>query len=78
MPLLVVEILSPSTSRRDRRRKPPKYFQAGAEEVWIVDPEARTIEVRTASGRRTFAEDEEVRSGALPGFALLARDLLAG
>jgi Uma2 family endonuclease len=76
-PLLVVEVLSPSTKRRDRERKPAKYFQAGAKEVWIVDPQARTVEVLTPAGRRRFAEEEEARSEAVPGFALVARDLFA-
>jgi Uma2 family endonuclease len=76
-PLLVVEVLSPSTKRRDRERKPAKYFEAGAKEVWIVDPKARTIEVLTPDGRRSYGEDEEARSEAVPGFALVAADLLA-
>lgn len=44
-PDLVVEILSPSTARRDRKIKHSAYREAGIPEYWIVDPRARTIEV---------------------------------
>lgn len=43
-PLLVVEVLSPSTVRADRQVKRPRYQRAGVDEYWIVDPERRTIE----------------------------------
>ena len=44
-PDLVVEILSPSNRREDREFKRPAYARAGVAEMWIVDPEARQIEV---------------------------------
>lgn len=42
-PLLVVEILSPYTRRRDRQQKRSFYLDAGVAEYWIVDPEANAI-----------------------------------
>jgi Uma2 family endonuclease len=44
-PDLVVEVISPSTRRTDRVDKFQEYARAGVDEYWIVDPEARTIEV---------------------------------
>jgi Uma2 family endonuclease len=44
-PDLVVEILSPSNFREDRIAKRAAYARAGVEEMWIVDPEARQIEI---------------------------------
>lgn len=41
--LLAVEILSPSTARRDRTVKRAFYQHAGVE-YWIVDPDARVVE----------------------------------
>jgi Uma2 family endonuclease len=41
--MLAVEVLSPSTSRRDRTTKRALYLGEGVE-YWIVDPEARAIE----------------------------------
>ena len=43
-PVLAVEILSPSTRKRDRHRKRPAYLASGVAEVWTVDQTARTIE----------------------------------
>jgi Uma2 family endonuclease len=45
VPDLVVEILSPSSIRRDRFIKFAAYEKAGVPEYWIVDPETRSIEV---------------------------------
>ncbi len=42
-PLLVIEILSPSTARYDRVKKRPVYQRQGVE-YWIVDIDARVIE----------------------------------
>src|SRR4051812_807819 len=42
--LLVVEILSPGSLRADRNVKRPRYQRAGIDEIWIVDPQWRTVE----------------------------------
>ena len=47
-PDLVVEIVSPSTATYDRDRKLHAYERSGVPEYWIVDPNARTIEVFVA------------------------------
>ncbi len=44
VPLLAVEVASPSTVRYDRGLKRRSYQKAGVNEYWIVDPEARLIE----------------------------------
>ena len=46
-PVLVVEILSQSTTKRDRHRKRPAYLANGVAEVWLIDRNKRTIERRT-------------------------------
>ncbi|HEX2778104.1 MAG TPA: Uma2 family endonuclease [Gemmatimonadaceae bacterium] len=43
-PLLVIEVLSPSTASRDRIVKRPRYQRAGIAEYWIVDFESRLVE----------------------------------
>ena len=43
-PLLIVEILSPSTRKRDRGVKARRYAELGVEHYWIVDPETKRVE----------------------------------
>jgi len=41
------EVLSPSTSARDRVTKRHLYAQAGIRYYWLIDPEARVLEALT-------------------------------
>ena len=43
-PLLAGEVLSPSTAKYDRGAKRQRYQEAGVDEYWIVDLDARLIE----------------------------------
>jgi Uma2 family endonuclease len=52
----VCEILSRSTQRGDRVIKLPVYAAAGVRHAWVIDPEARTVEVyATVGGRPVLA-----------------------
>jgi Uma2 family endonuclease len=42
-PDLVVEILSPSTSRKDFREKYDAYQRSGVKEYWVIDPPGRWV-----------------------------------
>jgi Uma2 family endonuclease len=72
-PDLVVEVLSPSTEERDRVAKAKRYALFGVREMWLADPDAKTIEVfvNSAEGfRRTalYGEADTARSATvLPG-----------
>ena len=44
IPILAVEILSPSTAARDRGKKRRTYQKAGIAEYWIIDSDARLAE----------------------------------
>ena len=44
VPLLAIEIISPSSVSRDRILKRRRYQHAGIAEYWIVDPSSRLIE----------------------------------
>jgi Uma2 family endonuclease len=57
VPILVVEILSPSTRRRDHEQKRELYMDAGVAEYWIVNPERREIRsIRDGQKDRVEAE----------------------
>ena len=45
VPDLAVEMLSKSTAETDRKDKLHEYEKAGVSEYWIVDPDAKTIEI---------------------------------
>ena len=77
-PLLVVEVLSPSTAARDRRTKAALYFGKGVREMWLVDPDARAVEVSSGRGWKRFAGEERVRSRAVPAIEVALADLFRG
>jgi Uma2 family endonuclease len=63
----VCEVLSPSTAALDRVRKKRIYARQGVEHVWLLDPEARSLEVfRLHEGRwverGAYSGDERVRA----------------
>jgi Uma2 family endonuclease len=77
-PIVAVEVLSPSSGRRDRGWKLKLYAEAGVPEYWIVDLRAKTIDflVLGSNGRYEVGLPEAGvwRSAAAPGLELdLAR-----
>jgi len=69
-PELVVEVVSPATSTRDRRDKFDLYQRHGAREYWLADPAAQHIEVWQRQGEHfvrlgIFTEGGAFRSSAL-------------
>lgn len=44
-PELIVEVLSPANTRAERAEKLQDYESLGVPEVWVVSPEAQTVEV---------------------------------
>ena len=65
-PDLVVEILSPSTSRRDRGIKRQLYERQGVAEYWIVEPDEDAVDVWRFSATRRherFVDRVPVRLG---------------
>jgi Uma2 family endonuclease len=74
-PDLVIEILSATTSSRDRGSKLKAYARHGVTEYWIVDPDQRVIEVYRLGREKyrlsqVFHETETLASAMLPNFSL--------
>ncbi len=72
VPDLVIEITSPATAERDRTYKKTLYARHGVKEYWIVDPDAKTVEVFSLGERgfeliRTYKSDEVLNSPLLEG-----------
>lgn len=71
VPLLAFEIHSPGSRTRDRDFKTRRLLGLGVQEVWLVDPDARTVEVVDVSGSRPAQGDQVARSDALAGFEVV-------
>ena len=74
-PDLVVEVLSPSTADRDTDVKTKIYARFGVKELWIADPDAKTVAVLTNSGEGflregLFRQGELLRSPLLPALTI--------
>lgn len=49
-PALAIEVKSPGNRARELRKKAALYLDAGAQQVWIVQPNSRTVLVMTPEG----------------------------
>jgi Uma2 family endonuclease len=76
-PDLVVEVLSPHNSRRDRVDKLSLYAQYGVAEYWIVDPAERQFDFLINRGGRFEVQPQQDNRYASPVCAELEIDLAA-
>jgi Uma2 family endonuclease len=63
-PELIVEVLSPANTRSERSDKLRDYESIGVPEVWVVSPEAQTVEVLLLQDGR-LATTSLLREGQL-------------
>jgi Uma2 family endonuclease len=76
--LLAVEVLSPSTTRSDRFTKRRLYQEVGIPLYWIVDADARSVEVWTPAAMVPVVERTRLTwtpAGAAGGFELELAEL---
>ena len=78
-PLLVVEVLSPSSVKHDRQMKARRYAVLGVAHYWIVDPDARRLECFSLVDGvyRASAAAAAPASVDIPGLTGLTIDLAA-
>jgi len=67
VPVLAVEVLSPSTASRDRGKKRRIYQEAGVAEYWIVDFDARLVERWRPKDERPEIVSDLLRWEPAPG-----------
>ena len=79
-PSLVVEVISPSTSTRDREVKRDIYAEHGVGEYWLVDPYACTVSVMALKGGAfqevgAYGTENVLTSPTLPDLSLDLREI---
>ncbi len=76
-PLLAVEIRSDSNTWRELRAKAARYLQHGTKMVWLIDTDARSLELHRAdTPAQTLRGDDLIDGGdVLPGFRLPLSEL---
>jgi Uma2 family endonuclease len=77
-PSLAVEIRSPGQTLRYHRDRARYFREHGVEEAWIVDPDARSIEVWDGVRDGRVFDRGDVTSTALDGFSVDIETLFAG
>ena len=77
IPDFIVEVLSPSTKKKDRGIKFQDYAQHGVREYWIIDPVAETVELYRLQDDAyppvAAQKDGILSSDVVPGFEIPVR-----
>lgn len=76
-PDFAAEVLSPNDKAVELSEKLADYHSAAIPLVWVLNPDLRTVQVRTADGviREFGADDELTGDPVLPGFRVRVADL---
>lgn len=79
VPVLVVEILSPSETQEQVDEKIDGYLQAGVALVWVIDPHDRTVTIYRPGQEPELVNVRQELTGEphLPGFHVPAAHLFA-
>lgn len=79
-PLVAVEVRSESNTWRELHEKAARYLAHGTQMVWLVDTDARSVEIHRADAQpQRLAGAEVIEGGAtLPGFHVTVSDLFPG
>ncbi len=75
-PDIAVEVLSPSESAVNVRRRVRDYLRAGGQEVWLLDHANGEVLVHTSAGIRVLQGTDVLESPLLPGFSAAVADLV--
>lgn len=78
-PDIAIEVLSPTEREGETAGKIADYLRFGSQQVWVIDPEERSLAVHFPTGRVRVYQGEDVLPGGelLPGFELRIADLFA-
>ncbi len=76
---LIVEVLSPSETKRKKLEKLADYARIQVAEAWVISPPKRSVEIyRLSDGKLAFSQnmtDGELRPVRFPGVSVLVSDI---
>jgi Uma2 family endonuclease len=75
-PDIAIEVVSPSESAVELRRKVRDYLRGGSKEVWVVDRSNGEVLIYTSVNIRVLQGSDVLESPLLPGFRLELADLV--
>jgi Uma2 family endonuclease len=79
VPNLAVEVLSLWDRWKRVLEKVSEYLDRGVDEVWVVDPDKRTVQVFRPDDEPTrYGEQDEITSSVLPGFSCRVGEFFLG
>lgn len=72
VPIIIFEIVSPTSKRRDYVLKAAIYAESGAAEYWIIDTSAQTVIIHdyVNDDIRVYTQGATIISNALPEFTI--------
>jgi Uma2 family endonuclease len=65
-PALAIEVISPSNSAQDMRKKVGQHLAAGSQAVWLVYPALRLVEIYDNAGIRTVTAPDCIQDETVP------------
>jgi Uma2 family endonuclease len=76
-PDVAIEVLSPSESGPQARKKVAEWLGSGAKQVWSINPKNETVTIYRLSGETTTFTDEETveADDVLPGFRIAVKEI---
>ena len=74
-PDIVIEVLSPSETQRRMRCKIDAYLAWGVSEIWIIDPDARTLEIHRRDGSQSLTEGSWLTTESIPGWRIQVSEI---
>ena len=78
-PAVCVEVISPSELWSDIDAKLDDYFRIGVDEVWVIDPELRSLRLFTREGAtRSLRGADAIPTKAMAGLDATVADLFDG
>lgn len=81
-PDLIIEVLSPTTARKDRREKFLLYEKHGVKEYWLVEPDSKLITAFILKddqyGRpNIYSDEEEMKTSVFPDLIVNLAEVFA-